>query len=170
MRLHQFIMTKLVDSALALYGETMLSNKIVKKIKREFVAGISKVFIKAISSNINYYGVDPNPACTFYTQELIRLNSFKNAKLFTFALGESKEILSFYASRLGDGTGSLIKEHQSHNNMEYSFDTIVLTGDSLVNVLQLKEDISVIKIDVEEAELYVLRGLVICFARASTND
>ncbi len=199
----------------------MLSNKIVKKIKREFVAVISKVFIryvkstyfgleikipliygmrnggyiipeeifmsdclrsfistkkgcvidvgvnvglylvklKAISSNINYYGVDPNPACTFYTQELIRLNSFKNAKLFTFALGESKEILSFYASRLGDGTGSLIKEHQSHNNMEYSFDTIVLTGDSLVNVLQLKEDISVIKIDVEEAELYVLRGL-----------
>ena len=121
--------------------------------------GLYLVKLKTISDNVNYYGVDPNPACTFYTQELLRLNNFKNAKLFTFALGESAEILTFYASRLGDGTGSLIKEHQMHNNMEYSFDTMVLTGDSFVDMLQLQEDISVIKIDVEESELYVLRGL-----------
>lgn len=121
--------------------------------------GLYLTKLKAITDTVNYYGVDPNPACTFYTQQLIRLNNFTNAKLFTIALSESPDILTFYASKLGDTTGSLIKEHQSHNKMEHSFDTLVTTGDSFVDLLQLKEDISVIKIDVEEAELYVLRGL-----------
>jgi len=121
--------------------------------------GLYLVKLKTLSSDVNYYGVDANPACTFYTSELIRINNFKNTKLFTLALSESEGVATFYASKIGDGTGSLIKEHQMHNKMDYSFDTIVSTGDIFLNKAQIKENISVIKIDVEEAELYVLRGL-----------
>lgn len=121
--------------------------------------GLYLVKLRAISPDVKYYGFEPNPACTFYTQELIRRNRFKNAKVFTVALGESPGIQTFYASRRNDGTGSLMKEHQAHNTMEFSFDTMVQTGDAFVDMLHLKEDISAIKIDVERAELYVLRGL-----------
>lgn len=121
--------------------------------------GLYLVKLRALSKTVSYYGVDPNPACTFYTQELIRLNNFINAKLFTFAIGEEPGIKKIYASKLADGGGSLIKEHQMHNAKDYSFDTMVLNGDLFIDMLQLEENISVIKVDVEEAEIYVLRGL-----------
>lgn len=121
--------------------------------------GLYLVKLRVISESVNYYGIDANPACTFYTQELIRLNKFKNAKLFTLALSDQNGVSTFYASKLGDDTGSLVKEHQQNNNMAYSFSTMTLAGDSFINTLKLDEDISTIKIDVEEAEIYVLRGL-----------
>jgi len=122
--------------------------------------GLILVKLKTISDDINYCGIEANPSCSFYTQELIRLNNFKNAKLFTVALSDGVESRRFYSSRAGDSTGSLIYEHQELNDMAYSFDVVTITGDQFVDTLEIDEDgISVIKIDVEGAEIYVLNGL-----------
>ncbi len=122
--------------------------------------GLILVKLKTICNDVEYCGIEANPSCAFYTQELIRLNNFKNAKLFTVALSDNVEARRFYSSRAGDSTGSLIREHQTHNTMEYTFDVITITGDQFIDTLDIKDDgISVIKIDVEEAELYVLQGL-----------
>jgi len=51
--------------------------------------GLYLVKLKALSDAVEYYGIDSSPACIFYTQELIRLNQFKRAKLFTTALSDS---------------------------------------------------------------------------------
>lgn len=119
--------------------------------------GLYLVKLKAISDTIPYYGIDSNPACIFYTQELIRLNHFTQAKLFTTALGESNEIADFYTNSNADTMGSLIKDHHSYNE-NYSFSTMITTADNLINMLKIKQ-ISVIKIDVEGAEIYVLKGM-----------
>lgn len=121
--------------------------------------GLYLVKLRHISKDIPYIGFEPNPSCQLYTQELIRLNSFKNAKVIPIALAENDDITQFYASKIGDETGSLIAEHHEGRSMAYSFDVLVMRGDDLIHKLSLDE-ISVIKIDVEEAEIFVMRGLV----------
>lgn len=119
--------------------------------------GLYLVKLKALSSEIDYYGIDSSPACIFYTQELIRLNRFKCAKLFTTALSDSNEIVEFYSNTHDDRMGSLIKQHHKYKE-GFSFSTLSMTGDSLINLLKV-EEISAIKIDVEGAELMVLKGM-----------
>jgi hypothetical protein len=75
------------------------------------------------------------------------------------ALAEHEDLTRFYASKIGDETGSLVAEHHQGKSMAYSFDVLVMKGDDLLPRFEL-DAISVIKIDVEEAEIYVLRGLV----------
>jgi FkbM family methyltransferase len=119
--------------------------------------GLYLVKLKAISDKVDYYGVDSNPACIFYTQELIRLNQFKQAKIFTTALSHNNSIVDFYTNRRDDRMGSLLKNHHQYKP-EFSFSTLTMTGDSLVDMLKIKQ-ISAIKIDVEGAELRVLQGM-----------
>lgn len=119
--------------------------------------GLYLVKLKAISDQVPYYGIDPNPACVFYTQELIRLNQFKQAKLFTTALSHANDIVDFYTNDHDDGMGSLIESHHKHKKY-FSFSTMTTTADRLIDMLKIN-DIAVIKIDVEGAELYVLKGM-----------
>lgn len=121
--------------------------------------GLYLVKLRLISKKVPYFGFEPNPACLLYTQELIRLNQFRHARLIPVALSEKEEFTRFYASKIGDDTGSLIREHHDGKSMAYSFDVLAMNGDDMVRKLDV-EDISVIKIDVEEAELYVMRGLI----------
>lgn len=119
--------------------------------------GLYLVKLKALSDKVDYYGIDSSPACIFYTQELIRLNQFKHAKLFTTALSESQNIVEFYGNTHDDRMGSLIKQHHEYKE-GFSFSTLSMTGDNLVDLLKV-EQISTIKIDVEGAELMVLKGM-----------
>lgn len=119
--------------------------------------GLYLVKLKAISDKIDYYGIDSNPSCIFYTKELIRLNHFKQAKLFTIALSDCNEILDFYTNTHDDRMGSLIKQHHTYKE-EFSFSTMTMRGDALVDMLKIKA-ISAIKIDVEGAEFRVLKGI-----------
>ena len=119
--------------------------------------GLYLVKLKTLSGEVDYYGIDPNPACVFYTQELIRLNHFKKAKLFTTALSDNNNIADFYTNTHDDRMGSLLKKHHQYKP-EFSFSTLVTTGDSLIDMLKIKQ-ISAIKIDVEGAELMVLKGM-----------
>jgi FkbM family methyltransferase len=119
--------------------------------------GLYLVKLKALSNEVDYYGIDSSPACIFYTQELIRLNQFERAKLFTTALSDSNEVVEFYSNTHDDRMGSLIKQHHEYKK-GFSFSTLSMTGDSLVDLLKVKK-ISAIKIDVEGAELMVLKGM-----------
>ncbi|MFV2060823.1 MAG: FkbM family methyltransferase [Gammaproteobacteria bacterium] len=121
--------------------------------------GLYLVKLRLISKDIPYIGFEPNPSCLLYTHELIRLNQFKNSKLIPVALAENDDIAQFYASRIGDKGGSLIKDHLNESGHKFSFDALVMNGDQLIEKFKL-DNIAAIKIDVEEAEIYVLRGLL----------
>jgi FkbM family methyltransferase len=121
--------------------------------------GLYLVKLRLISKDIPYIGFEPNPSCLLYTHELIRLNNFKHSQLIPVALAEHDAIAQFYASRIGDKGGSLIQDHLNESGNKFSFDALVMKGDQLIEKFKLN-NIAAIKIDVEEAEIYVLRGII----------
>ncbi len=120
--------------------------------------GLFLIKLRVLSRGRPYIGFEPNPSCLLYTQELIRLNVFENSSLFPLALFDSEGVARFFASKPGDKTGSLMPEFKSGDARNFSFDVLTVIGDRIIDTIGLQQ-LSVIKVDVEEAELHVLRGL-----------
>ncbi|ALP52177.1 hypothetical protein Tel_02900 [Candidatus Tenderia electrophaga] len=138
--------------------KTFLETKAGAVIDIGVNAGVYLVKLRQLSTEREYIGFEPNPSCNLYTQELIRLNQFEAARIFPVALSDNTGTARFYATEIGDKTGSLVYEHKAHEPLDHSFDVVTNTGDEMLNLLK-PQDICAIKIDVEEAELFVLRGL-----------
>jgi FkbM family methyltransferase len=122
--------------------------------------GLYLLKLRALDDNRQYYGFEPNSLCNYYIQELVRLNSFENVKIFPYALSNKRELRTFYAGRKADKMGSLNKfvRENGKRPMNFSFSLITFPGDELFDLLALKK-IGVIKIDVEGAEFLVLEGM-----------
>lgn len=121
--------------------------------------GVYLVKLKAISNDVEYFGFEPNAVCNYYTNELIRMNNFSNAKVLPLALSDELNVQTLYAGKLGDKTASLVNDNQNPSHQAYSSSIVTVKGDTFIEMLGVKE-ISVIKIDVEGAELFVLNGLL----------
>jgi len=122
--------------------------------------GVYLVKLKALRDDVEYFGFEPNAVCNYYTNELIRMNKFKKAKVLPVALSNEMGVKTLYASKLGDKTASLVVETTGDNaSLEFSSDIVTVEGDMFVEMLGIKE-IAVIKVDVEGAELFVLNGLI----------
>ena len=120
--------------------------------------GLYLIWLKSIDADREYIGFEPNPACYWYVQELIRYNEFSCSNIFPLALSDSRQLCTFYARRLGDKTGSLQATHRVEKEKPFSFDLITEPGDPIIQALGLTA-ISAMKIDVEGVELEVVRGL-----------
>lgn len=121
--------------------------------------GVYLVKLKVISDDIEYFGFEPNAVCNYYTNELIRMNKFSKAKVLPLALSDSYDVKTLYANKLGDKGASLVYEVKSADQLEYSSSIYTVPGDDFVKLLKI-DNVAVIKIDVEGAELQVLKGLV----------
>lgn len=102
----------------------------------------------------NYIGFEPNPACVFYLNELIRRNAFRNKTILPFGLNEKKEVLKLMSKGWDDASSSVV----SHRGNFYETTIYTTTGDDAISDLGIKS-IDFIKVDVEGFELSVLRGL-----------
>jgi FkbM family methyltransferase len=120
--------------------------------------GLYLVNLRALDANRDYFGFEPNTFCNYYTQELIRSNGFHNVRILPFALSEKRELRAFYLSRTGDKTGSLHNHARFNESRKYSLDVFTMPGDDFFELLS-PDEICAFKIDVEGAELEVLRGL-----------
>lgn len=120
--------------------------------------GVYLVKLRVVSADIEYYGFEPSPVCNYYTSELIRMNGFRNAKVLPVALSDEYDVKTLYANRLGDKSASLIYETKNLGELGYSSDILTVPGDDFIGKLGISE-IAAIKIDVEGAELLVLKGL-----------
>lgn len=120
--------------------------------------GLYLIWLKSMDRQRQYVGFEPNPACYWYLQELIRYNNFENAKTFPLALSDSRQVRTFFVKRLGDKMGSLLDSHRAGEDKPRSFDLITEQGDLIIPVLGL-DAIAAMKIDVEGFELEVLQGL-----------
>ena len=116
--------------------------------------GQSLLDFNEILPRTNYIGVEPNPACVFYLNELIRSNSLSNKTILPFGLNERKEVLSLMSKGWDDASSSVV----SHRGNFYKTTIYTLTGDEIIDELKLK-NVKLIKIDVEGFELSVLKGL-----------
>ena len=122
--------------------------------------GVYLVKLKVLRDDVEYIGFEPNAVCNYYTNELIRMNKFKKARVLPVALSNELSVKTLYASKLGDKTASLVVETTTSDaSLEYSSDIVTVEGDMFIEMLGVKE-LAVIKVDVEGAELIVLNGLV----------
>lgn len=122
--------------------------------------GVYLVKLKVLRDDVDYIGFEPNAVCNYYTNELIRMNNFKNAKVLPVALSSELSVKTLYASKLGDKAASLVVETKGDDiSVEFSSDIVTVEGDAFIEMLDVK-DVAVIKVDVEGAELFVLNGLI----------
>jgi FkbM family methyltransferase len=120
--------------------------------------GQSLIKVKSVDRNIQYIGFEPNPACVFYCEKLIEKNNFPNTVLIPAGISINSELvtLELFDQDTADSSASIVKEFRPKTSVIRHKRAIVLNED----IIKYGGKVSIIKIDVEGAELYVIEGLL----------
>lgn len=102
----------------------------------------------------NYLGFEPQIGACHYLDRFLKDNNLSNAQVLPLGLSESEGFHSFWANGEADTMATLA----GNNGMQSRSVIMTRRGDSVLAELGISE-ISAIKIDVEGAELNVMRGL-----------
>lgn len=117
--------------------------------------GQTLIKLRSLNEQVDYIGFEPNPACVFYVEKLIRANKFVNCQIIPVGVSNKTEVLALkiFANDT-DPMASIIDDFKDQAKVEKS---IVVISDDILNQFAQKT-IGILKIDVEGAELYVLEG------------
>jgi FkbM family methyltransferase len=107
-----------------------------------------------------YIGFEPQIACCFYVDQFIRHNGIADAHVIPVALGVEPGVLELFADNDDVDESASFDASGFRATMSATRKVLVpvLRGDTAIVQLRL-DKIAVLKIDVEGAELDVLRGL-----------
>ncbi|HQQ97266.1 MAG TPA: FkbM family methyltransferase [Cyclobacteriaceae bacterium] len=116
--------------------------------------------LRAVSSTINYAGVEPNPACIHYVNRLIKANNFTHARLLPVGLSNQTRMgeLSYYTDLEFDSMASTVSEFRGTQRRTRKEFIPLFDWSQLRAVLAVSE-ISIVKIDVEGGEWEVIDAL-----------
>jgi FkbM family methyltransferase len=118
--------------------------------------------VKSIDFQRLYYGFEPNPAFNMFVEELIRINKFPQVKIFPVGIFTEDSILEldlFYDDLTNSG-GSVIKDYWTYSNVK-AYRTIIVPLMKYETIAKNSPipKLGILKIDVEGAELEVLKAL-----------
>lgn len=115
--------------------------------------------VKTIDPDRSYIGFEPNPSCIFYIRNLIDTNNWHNITLVPAGLYCSDRILKLYGLNDTHGASTITNKYLSEaHGVPVAQYISLFTGNTIKKTIPLN-DISIIKIDVEGAELEVLESL-----------
>lgn len=121
--------------------------------------GQTLIKVKSIEREIEYVGIEPNPFCYFYLEQLIKKNCWDHTiQLFPIGLSNADSLEEFYiySDDIADPTSSLLPGCGDVS----PFRKIIVPVYRFKSILdRVKKPIAVVKIDVEGAELEVLEGM-----------
>jgi len=141
--------------------------------------GQTLLLVKSIYKDKQYIGFEPNPSCLDYMGQLIRKNNIQRVSVIPSAISENTSIarLEKYQDSEVDPMASIVTGFRSGNKGSIPIMTV---GKSVITKYLAEYTISVIKIDVEGAELSVLKSLehlisrdrpsIICEVLPGSND
>lgn len=116
--------------------------------------GQTLIKVKQIKNDCTYIGFEPNPFCVFYVQKLININNLKNTIIIPAGISNEAGVLDldFYSESLIDSSASIMQGFRP-GKLHHTQKVV------LINSKQIEFDlkISILKIDVEGAEYFVLK-------------
>jgi FkbM family methyltransferase len=121
---------------------------------------IGQTLIKVISidGSLPYIGFEPNPFVFCYSYRLIEENNLNNHQLFYTGLFTNEEILTLHMDNYAASGASVLPNiREDMSRYKRKMNVPVFAGDKVFSKLNFKAGF--LKIDVEGAELEVLKGL-----------
>ena len=126
-------------------------------------ANVGQTLLKALSVDPqrHYIGFEPNPSAASYVNALIQRNRLgAQARVFCAGLSSTQSLvgLDLYDAQSTSQGASVVEGLRPHNTIHQTLAAVLLPGDVLREELH-HHDLGLVKIDVEGAELSVIRGL-----------
>lgn len=121
--------------------------------------GQTLIKLRSVSAEMEYIGFEPNPMCVNYVNELIKVNLIGNTEIVPVGVAENNEIgvLNFYSDTDTDSSASIVSEFRPSKKVSHKKIIPLFNLESIKNKLNIG-DISILKIDVEGAELEVINS------------
>ncbi|UEM06789.1 FkbM family methyltransferase (plasmid) [Skermanella rosea] len=122
--------------------------------------GQTLVKVKSLDPDRDYVGFEPNPVCVAYLQELIRDNAFANCTIVPVGLYTEDGVLALdlFSDSATDSSGSLIENFRPDHKVFSTVLVPVFRYDAVDRFVK-SDRVGIVKIDVEGAELEVVKSL-----------
>lgn len=138
--------------------EKVIANKPGAFIDVGVNEGQTLLKVKSIAPDIVYVGFEPNLRCCFYANDLIALKQLRHSQIIPVGLYDRATVLKLWLRNHENVSASVVDGFRDPSFYTSATYVPVFDGDYLFSLLEL-EAISIIKIDVEGAELEVILGL-----------
>jgi FkbM family methyltransferase len=117
--------------------------------------------LKSLYPKIYIYSFEPNKE--IYPILIKNLSNFRNLKAYNFGLGNKTETVTFYFSPTASAEGSIYQENMHQNyvrkDVKKTKVKIIKLTPKIMKKLNIPKKIDLVKIDVEGAEMDVLKSL-----------
>lgn len=121
--------------------------------------------LKSVGSDIKYIGFEPNVNCIHYVDKLIHENDFQNITIVPIGISSETTLgeLNFYFDTSIDSSASMLSDFRPNQKIVKKKFIPLFDINKIKRIIDLT-DISILKIDVEGAELEVLKSFkdIIC--------
>lgn len=123
--------------------------------------GQTLVKVKALDRSREYVGFEPNPSCVNYVKELIKVNAFENCILLPVGLNTADCVLALdlFSDDPTDTSASIVRDFRPNDPIHSQVFVPVFQFDSL-NAILGEKTFGLVKIDVEGAELEVVKSIL----------
>lgn len=124
--------------------------------------GQTLIKLKRLESGRPYVGFEPNPVCVNYLSVLVRENRFDDAQIVPVGIFDQPALLELLSPDEGDtaaGNASVMRTLHRRGRKSAEGQWVALLPFELAASTLGLDEISILKIDVEGAEVFVLQSL-----------